>query len=587
MGLVEDLLDRFRVLQNDRQVWLSHWLDIARYVLPDAERFDQMFATVSGSNGIVDGRAALNSVVNEPIGARRSKEIYDTTSLWAVDRGAAGTLALVTPQSSTWHDLSADDPLGAEPSDEETRFYERLRDYLFKTRGNPRSGFWTAQKSALRCVWAFGTAVLYIEESDRGIGSPISYRYVPLSECHLGTDFEGNVNANFRLFQRSAQQCVEKWGTSCSAKTQQMAADPKRKDQLVTILHAIYQRDEKGSYSNTNRGSAFASCIVEVSERKLIGESGFYEFPYRVDHWQRNNPGPYSEGPIALALAEIKSLNMLAKQELLGVQQWVNPPIATMDDPPQRLNLNPRGVNPGYIDNQGRLLAQPIVTTQRPDFAQAVLEQRRTAIRETTYLNLWQTIIDSPRQQTAYEVMVKAAEKGDALGPVGTSLQVGLSFQVDREIAILGRKRAFEPGSALEAPQSVRGKNVAPEFTSPLDKMRRMPELQGMTQLASIVTQVEQVRPGTSDKIDWDVFVDEAAEILSVPRKVMTPPDVLESMRQSKQMQTNAATSIATAHAAGAAAEQGAIGAQALADSPAASAILQKLAIGGQLPAAA
>lgn len=587
MSLVTDLLDRLRVLQNDRQVWLAHWLDIARYVLPDAERFDQMFATVGPTGTVLDGRAAVDTVVNEPIGARRSREIYDTTSLWAVDRGAAGTLALVTPQSATWHDLATDDPLGADATDDEQRFYERLRDYLFRTRGNPRSGFWTGQKSALRCVWAFGTAVLYIEESDRGIGSPISYRYVPLSECHLGTDFEGNVDTNFRLFQRSAQQCVEKWGSAVSAKTQQMADDPKRKDQLVTILHAVYPRNEKGSYGNTNRDNPFASCIVEIGEKKLIGESGFWEFPYRVDHWQRNNPGPYSEGPISLALAEVKSLNMLAKQELLGVQQWVNPPLGTSDDSLPRLNLNPRAINPGYVTADGKPLAVPIVTTQRPDFARTVLDARREQISEVTYLNLWQTILDSQREQTAYEVMVKAAEKGDMLGPVGTSLQTGLSFMVDREVAILARRGAFHPGSPLAAPVTLRGKNVAPVFTSPLDKMRRMPQLQGMTQLATIVTQVSQSHPDIADKIEWDEFVDEAADILSVPRKVMTPPDKLAAMRQAKQIQGAAAQSIATAHAAGAAAQQGAAGAQALADSPAASAILQKLAIGGQLPAAA
>ncbi len=589
VALVQDLLDRLQVLRNDRSMWESFWLDIARYVLPDAERFDKMFASQSSEQyGVMTGSTALNSVVGEPVGQRRGKEIYDTTSLWAVDRGAAGTLALVTPDGETWHGLKAKGPFTPKTvSDDEKRFYDDLRDYLFEIR-NPASGWGTAQKAALRCTWAFGTSVMFLDESNRGIEAPISYRFVPLSENYLGCNFEGVIDTNFRLFTRSAQQCVQRWGTGCSAKTQAAAADPKRKDTLVTILHAVYPRDEKGSYGNTNRDSAWASCTVEVGEKHLIGESGFFEFPYRVDNWQRNNGAtPYSEGPIALALAEIKSLNMLSKQELLGVQQHVNPPIITNpDNGGERLNLNPRAINPGYMDNQGRALAAPLITVPRPDFANVVLETRRNKLAEVTYLNLWQTILDSPRQQTAYEVMVKASEKGDMLGPVGTSLQMGLEHQVEREIRIIGRRGAFRAGEPLAPPSSLKDKDVGARFTSPLDRMREMGKLQGMTQLLSIGAQLEQVKPGTMDKIDADKAMDEAQRILGAPREIMTSDADLQAIRASRKQQADAASGIAMAHGAGNAAQSVGAGTQALADSPAAADILRRLALGGQQQAA-
>src|SRR3990167_7749543 len=109
-ALVQDLLDRLKQLASDRSLWEQHWLETARYALPDAERFDTMFASGQTSS-------AIDAVVNTPVASQRSKEIFDMTSLWAVDRGANGTLSLVTPQSGTWHDLAPDDPLRAEPSD--------------------------------------------------------------------------------------------------------------------------------------------------------------------------------------------------------------------------------------------------------------------------------------------------------------------------------------------------------------------------------------------------------------------------------------------------------------------------------------
>ena len=570
MALVSDLIDRLRQLQADRSQWEQVWLETARYALPDAERFDTMFATGNATS-------AIDSVVSEPVAAKRSKEIYDQTSLWAIDRGANGTLSLVTPQSGTWHDVATDDPFGGEPSDAEEVFYQLLRDYLFATRGNPRSGYWVAHKAGVRSMWAFGTGVRFTAESDRGITSPISYAYVPLSENHLGTNFEGVVDTNFRLFRRSVRQCVEKWGTAMSAKVQADASDPKKKDRQVTILHAVYPRDEKGTYGNTNREAPWASCYVEVDEKNLIGESGYWEFPFVVYHWQRNNPGPYAEGPMALALADVKSLNMLAKSELRAVQTWVDPPYATRAGT-ERLNLNSRAPNPGFLDEQGNLMVKPIVTQQRPDFAQTILEARRAQLRTTLYIDLWQSIISSTREQTAYEVMIKNQEKGDLLGPVGSSLQTGLSFDFDREVGILARKGAFETGSPLSPPDSVRGKKIGVRFTSPLDKLRRLPQLQGMTQLATTVAQIAQFKPNVIGKVDWDAFIDEARDILDVPQKVMTPDEVLNAARQQEAAAANAASAVETTRAAGEAATAAGEGVQTIAASPAASDVLRRLA---------
>ena len=583
-ALVTDLLDMMRQHQSDRAAWEQTWLETARYALPDAERFDRLFMTSRAF-------AAIDSVVSEPTAARRSKEIYDQTSLWAVERGTNGTLSLITPQTGTWHDCGTTDPFAAEPTDEEDLFYETLRDYLFATRANPRSGFWQAHKAATRCMWAFGTGVMYVEESKRGASSPISYRYCPLSENHLGCDFEDNVNSNLRVFTRSAKQCVEKWGASMSPEVQKMAGSPIEKDKPVVILHAVYPRDERGSsravdgYGRSNRTSPWASCYVEVDRKRLIGEGGYWEFPFVVYHWQRNNPGPYAEGPMSLALADVKSLNMLAKQELRAVQMWVDPPYATVSGT-QRLDLNPRAPNAGLLDEQGNMRIKPIVTQQRPDFAQTILEARRTQIRTTLYIDLWQSIINSTREQTAYEVMIKNQEKGDLLGPVGLSMQAGLSYMVDREIGILVRKGAFDSGSPLEAPESVRGHPIGvAKFTSPLDRLRRLPQLQGMTQLATTVTQVGQIKPEVLDKIDWDALIDEMQDILNAPQKIMTPESVLQEARTKRANMQNTQMGIEAARGGGEAATAAAGGVQALAESPAASDVLRRLAGVAGLPA--
>jgi hypothetical protein len=535
--------------------------------------------------------AAINSVVDTniaggPIAVERGREIYDQTSLWAVDRGANGTLSLTTPQAGTWHDIVSDDPFGAEETDEEKRFNQRLRDYLFKTRSNPRSGFWVAQKAAMRSVWAFGTAVTFTEESERGASSPISYRHIPLTESYLSVNAEGIVDTNFRVFRYSARSCVQRWGNACSAKVRAMAEDPQKKDQTVLVLHAVYPRDERGSYGNSNRESQFASCYVEIEEKTLIGESGYYEFPYRVDHWQRNNPGPYDEGPVAIALADIKSLNALAKDELRAMQQWVAPPMATVDDGMGRLNLNTRAVNPGFLSATGVLQAQPIHTVERPDFARAVIEARQNAVKSTLYLDLWQAILDSARTMTAEEVMRRTQEKGDLLGPVGSSLQTGLSFMVEREVSILERAGAFRPGSPLAAPETMRGRNIGVRFTSPLDRMRRTSEVQATEHVIVVAGQLAQAgKPEVLQKLDGDAIMDLAAEVLGAPAKIFVPPEVLQQQRAAQANANAAKAGAQFASDAGNAARDAAAGADAVANSPAASDILRRIAGLSGMPA--
>jgi hypothetical protein len=571
MAIVTDYLDRLKSLQSDRQPWEDMWFDVARYTLPDAERFDTMF---SGR----DRGTAIDTVVGEPVGAKRSRDVYDMTSLWAVDRGANGFLSLVTPQAETWHDIETDDPFGGEADDEGKRFYDRTRDYLFASRANPRSGFWMAHKASIRSIWAFGMGVVFVQESGKGANVPISYRHVPLSENYLGCNFEGVVDTDYRLFTRSAAQCVQKWGNKVSAKVQQWAESQKGKDKVVHLLHAVQPREDKGRQGNDNRNSPFSSVYIEVETKHLIGESGFFEFPYRVDHWQRNNPGPYAEGPVSLALAEIKSLNMLSKQELLATQAWVRPPLATLDDGMVRLNLNPGAVNPGALMANGQLGAQPITNIQRPDFAQTILEQRRNAIRETLYVNLWQTLVQERPGETATAAMIRSQEKADLLGPAGSSLQVGLSFQVEREIAILERMGAFKPDSPLAAPKSVAGRNIGVRFASPLDRMRRLSQLQGMQQLAGLVGQVAQVAPEAAETIDWVGMIDEAQDILGVPRKIMTSDDQRQASAQQRNQMMAAQMAGPAAEQAGNAATAIAGGAQAVQDSPAASDLIRQLA---------
>jgi hypothetical protein len=540
VSYVHDILDEHQQLATARLPWETHWRDIARYVLPQTEGFDTLVSTYP--------LAAVDSVVSTPVAAKQSAELYDMTSLWAIERLAAGLLSLKTPETEQWHNNQLDDPFGADPTHDEEVALERLRDYQFRVRANPKSGFWPAHRSALKSMCGFGDGWMFVEEvMGRGPGMPYRFSYIPIIECYPGMDPNGMPNRMFRPYLFSCEQVVRKFGADKVSKTvRDKANDPKTKHNRVQVLHAVRPRDQSDQYSKLgNMGAAFASCYILPDDKHLIGESGFYEFPFVRYAWSNTGVTPYSTGPVAYAIGELKSLQEMAKQELIAVSSSFRPPVATVGKNFARLNWNPGATNAGLVSPDGKPLFATMGTGARPDFAQAVMEARRNNVREMLYLNLWQIIIDAKQgsgPDTATAALIRAQEKGEMFGPVGISLNEGLSMMTDREVAILGRKGAFRQGSPLAMPQSMGDKNIAPAFSSPLDRLRRMGELIGMQRLiefALLLTGNDPERAATVlSRFDIDDMLERAQDILGAPATNLRDREAADGERQSNaQMQ--------------------------------------------------
>lgn len=549
MGIVDELIDEQVELANMRLPWEKYWRDVAMYVLPQTEGFDRLYS--------VNKDLAISSVVSTPVAAERSKHLYDMTSLWGIERLTAGMISLKTPESDKYQSLTTDSYFGEEPTHEEKLALERLENYIFKVRGNPNTGFWSAHRAAVKSMCGFGDGWIFTEELPGGTAkTPYQYTYMPLVELYPAVAANGRPNRMFRVFQWSALQAVGHFGAeNCPKSIVDKANDPKQKHNRVKIMHAVRPRQDGDRNQIGVRGGAFQSFYCFPDEKALIGkESGYYEFPFSRYSWSNSGSKPFSEGPIAYALGEIKSLQEMAKNELIAVQTALRPAYGTAGKNFVRLNLNPGAMNPNMINGDGRPLFAPMNAGVRPDFAQAVIEARRNSAREMLYLNLWQILL-SDTDETATQALIRAQEKGEMLGPVGISMNEGLAALTDREIAILGRKRAFDSGSPLEMPDSMVNKDVSPTFTSPLDRLRRMGEMVGMQRLVEFVGMIEAVKPGAAARLDVDEMIDAAQEILGAPVRILGPKEDAKASRDNADNMQNMMGMLATLKGGGEAAE--------------------------------
>ena len=551
----QELIDVSNRLISERVEFDRIWEQAARLVLPMQDREFRNGAATMSSREAIDGWAA------GPRSVDKLAERFDITAVLAAERLATGLLSLVTPDNEKWMSLGISDPLGAvEASDEETRWLERQRDYLMSTMYTPATGWNTANGGAMRSMVVYGTGLYFLEEAygKRGqndVAVPYTFTPLPLSENYLTVDGQGELDGDYRRFRVSARQALLLFGEGLHPATRAKAEDPQRWHEIIEILHWISYRKEAGYRADPMRRSKVESCYIEVDRKHELRRGGFNCFPIVAYQWNQIPHSPYGESPVMLVMAEVKTSNILAKNALLAGQQMTAPPVATTDDATmQRPNLNPRAINFGALDAQGNLKIKPIITAQNPSLVQELIEVSRNQIREGLYTNLWQILIQNP-QMTATEALIRANEKGELLGPIGTRIQAGLSAMTDCALTILEGKGAWQPGSVLEPPASLAGRNVKSKFNSPLDRMRRAGEMIGIQRTLEVVAPLAGVDPGVMDNIDTDEIVKLAQEINGAPKKMLRKPEDVAAIRDQRGQQQMAQQALMAAQQAGQAAD--------------------------------
>lgn len=532
----QERIDESNRLITERSEWDAIWSACARLVLPMQDREFKR-----GSN--LNSRQAVEGWAAGPTSVDKLSERFDITAMIAADRLATGLLSLVTPDSEKWMGLGIRDMLGpVDPTDEEERWLERQRDYLFGTRYNPHTGWQLSNSAAMRGMVVFGSGPYFLEEAygkngQNDVQVPYKFCPLPLSENYLTVDGQGQLDGDYRRFRLSARQAGDRFGSGLSAKVQGWAQDPKKWNQQVEFLHVVVYRQEKGANNDPMRRSLVESTYIEVETKHVCRRGGFNYWPIFNYVWNPVPYSPYGESPVMLVLAEIKGSNILAKNALLSAQQMTAPPVATTEDGSAgKPNLNPRAINYGMLDAQGRLKVQPIITAQNPSLVAEILNVSRDQIKEGLYTNLWQVLLQNPKM-TATEALIRANEKGELLGPIGTKVQDALAKLTDAELTILEGKGAWRPGAALEPPQSMAGKDVRPAFNSPLDRLRRSGELLGIQRTIEMIVPLANLKPEVLDKIDEDAIVELSQEINGAPRKMLRTPEQVAAIREQRAQQ--------------------------------------------------
>ncbi len=502
---------RFDELVGDRKTWESHWQDIADLVVPNREFTDS----------------------SHPGDSKRQK-IFDATAPFAANRLAGSLVGLLTNPSLMWFSLRVEDDALNE-QDDVREWLQIATTRMLHVFNTPRFGFYSSLHEVLLDVIAFGTAVLF----NKNTPNSLNYEALPLSNCYIDEDQDGNVDTLYRKFEFTPSQAAAKFGKSnLSEKTQKALEGDKICK--VTFLQAVLPRRDRNPLKKTSVHKPWASYVIELAEKHLVKESGFDDFPFAVPRWSKMAGEMYGRGPSMGVLPDIRLTNAMSRSLLVATEKIADPPIMLPDDGfLAPFKTRPGGLN--YYRSGTKDRAEPLITQGRPDIGLDALERRREVIRAAHFLDMFELpLLD---RMTATEVQQRQRDKQQVLNPVLSRLYVELLTPIiDRAFTSLAASGVFP-----EPPQSIAGRDTIVEYQSPLALSQRASESAGFAQMLALIEPMASVDPTVMLNFHPDEVIHWSKGMFNVPQRIFRDRDEVEKMRQEIQQQQAAQAQAATA----------------------------------------
>ena len=511
MAKTMDYMRRWTDIKDERSTYFGHWEELSEFIMPRRGRF-------------------LTSKSND--GSKKNGKIIDSTGSMAIRTLSAGMMSGITSPARPWFRLATPQAALMEQSDVKQWLFaveKTMRDIF------SRSNLYNSLQTVYEELAVFGTGALLISEDFDDV---IRCYPFTVGEYGLAQSHRLQVDTFYREFNMTVAQVVEQFGLdNCSDAVRTMFKSGQL-DKWVEVLHVIEPNSVREYNKKDNLNMPYHSCYVEKAsknERKLL-ESGYEEFPILAPRWHVTGVDIYGRSPGMDVLGDVKALQIEQKRKAQGIDKMVNPPLQA----PSSLRGQSASVLPGgvtYVDtmqgNQGGFRPTYEVNPRLGELQQDI-QETQYRIQQGFYSDLFQMMMNSDRRQiTAREIDERHEEKLLMLGPVLERLHTELlNPLIDRTFNIMARNELLPP-----APEELAGVTLKVEYISVMAQAQKAIGTGAIERLAGFIGNMAAVKPEVLDKFDADQSVDEYAEMLGVPPKIVVPDDMVQQMREERAAQ--------------------------------------------------
>jgi len=514
----------------ERQNSESMWAELSEFML------NNQYTGVTGAGST--GRP-IDPNSSSP-GARRTRRLFDSTALQAVQDLSSSFQGTLTNPATVWSKLrfQSDDLNNVEDANIWLEEVNRIMHNKFN-----ESNFNTEiAKSYQSFVSLANMALLHEQDDDGGF----RFTSVHITSIAWTEDKDGIVDTIHRKFSMTPKQMIERWGDKVHPEV--ITALEKEPTKEFEIIHCIAPR-KRSEIKLNDVGLALgefrpiASIYIDTIHGSLLEESGYYETPMYVSRWGLMPGEMYGRGPGHLSLPDVRTLNRLKMRGLEAIDLQVRPPIfANQRDVFGQLDMRPGGIS--IVKNIDGV--REFVSQARSDILRFSVEELRASIRGIFFLD---KLLLPPRtetgEMTAFEVSQRVEQMQRVLGPVLSRV----NNELLNPLVIRSFKMMLRNGSLPELPDILkeRGIDVEIVFVNQLARAQQIQDVNTIQQWVQNLAAVAQLDPSVIDYVDVDGIAKHTGKILGVPEIAIKNDDEVQALRQQRAQQAQQQQAMDTA----------------------------------------
>jgi hypothetical protein len=521
---------RMTMLDTQRWSWWVQWRELASFISPRLARFLEM--PNEGNRG-----------------SQKNQRIIDNTATIASQRFGAGLLAGMASPARPWFQLRVGEINFLEGSSEKV-WLDDLEKRMYDVFAG--SNFYRSMGTACEDIGVFGTTAMMLYEDYEDV---IRCYPFAIGQYYCAVNERLEVDTLARKSVWNVEMLVGEFGLeNCSEEVQRLYK-MNNLDTEFLIAHMVCPNAEQIMGRNGVDGMPWVEYYWEYgrADGKFLRKKGFFDKPFVAARWNVTGNDAYGRGPGMDAIGDVRQLQVEQKRKAQLIDKLVNPPMVA----DQSLKNEPATSIPGgvtYIANGAGSVGFKPAYEVHPQGLAAITADLQTVqqrIRDAFFQDLFMAISQLDTVRTATEIAIRKDEKMLMLGPALDRLNDELlTVSVMRLFGIMVRKGLLPPNT----PESLQGKQLKVEFVSVLAQAQKATATTSIERLFGFAGNLVAVIPGVLDNLNTDAAIEEYADALGVPAKVVRPKAEVDAMRAAQQQKQN----MEQALAAGTVAAQGA-----------------------------
>ena len=499
------MCQRLGQMKLQRSIHESHWRDCYKFGAPERQQ------DFSGGD----------------IGTTRETEradLVDSTAAESVQLLVASIMSGVTPSNALWFKAVPDGVDDITEVTEGERWLEEVCQFMW--RNIHAANFDSEAPETVTDVTVAGWGVLFVD-IDREAGGGYVFESWAIGDCFLGSSrADGMVDTIYREHMMTCEAMINEYGEkNCHFSV--LEAVTTNPDERFRILHVIKPRKVKGA-GQLNKDMAFASYHIDISNKHMMKESGFHEFPCACPRMRRIPNSVYGKGQMTVALPDARSVNHLMRKTLESADMAIAGMWIAEDDGV----LNPHTVR---IGPKKIIVANSVDSMKRLDdganfqVSELLLDRLQGGIRKKLMADQLPPI--GTQQMTATEINTRVAIIRQMLGPLYGR------FQSEYLIPLLDRcfGLALRSGVLGNPPQELQGRNLSFKFMSPMARSQQMEEVVATEQYIASIAGAAQIDNTILDNINFDAVAQIMGTGRGVPAAILRSAEEIQELRKARQ----------------------------------------------------